>query len=127
MTTERNHTADSPSEDPNYTAFQKLLTEGAFSQIDPKTWLAFRNGQLIAQAESMKEIIEKTKGSEDGETLITQVQQEPIDLPGFFVDPEGNLRRGVAVIGIDENGKESPVNLEWGTMNVYPVNETPEE
>jgi len=49
--------------------------------------------------------------------------EEPkvIKLRGFFVDPEGNLRRGVPIIAQDEEGNEITVNREHNTGKVFPV------
>lgn len=41
-------------------------------------------------------------------------------LKGFFIDPEGNLRRGMPTWVIDEEGNEVPVSREHNTGITYP-------
>lgn len=122
MGNERKRVSRELAEDPNYIAYKKALEAGEFDGMEPTSYLAFLDGKLIATANTKDEIFEKIK-SEKGGVMMTQVKPEPIKLHGFFVDPDGNLRRGVPTWTVDEAGNETPVNLEWGSHKVYPREE----
>jgi hypothetical protein len=48
-------------------------------------------------------------------------------LNGFFLDDEGELRRGIATWVMGENNEEIPVYLEYGSNKVYPRKEDKQE
>jgi len=45
---------------------------------------------------------------------------EVIQLDGFFLDPDGGLRRGVPTWVIGKDGEDIPVFLEFNTDMVFP-------
>ncbi len=102
MAKEQKRRPASPEEDPNFLAYKSALDGGQFDQLDPTSWLAFADGQLVGSASSRDELLQ-TLGEDiiRKGPMLTQVKSEPITLRGFFTDPEGNLRRGV--LGLQMN------------------------
>ena len=112
------------AEDPNYLAYQSALESGQFASLEPGTFVVFNEGQLVLTGMDRDKIFEELgKRKIGGFIHQVNIPEEPIVLHGFFSDPDGNLRRGVPTWTVDDEGKEHPVNLEWGTNTVYPREE----
>lgn len=124
METQRSRRRNEIDSDPNHIAYTQAVARGDFEGMDPETWLAFRQGELIGTNLDQEVLMEELRSSPNAEAAVMfiQVQGPQVkELGGFFFDADGELHRGVPIVVHDEEGNEGVMGLDFMSDTLFPL------